>query len=54
MGFVEDTFHLSVVLLRHDHQSEMHPTDSSPVHAGDTIAALGGPDELRRLMHDNE
>ncbi len=54
VGFVEDNFHLNVVLLRRDHKSEMHPTDSSTIHAGDTIAVLGGPDELHRLMHDNE
>jgi voltage-gated potassium channel len=54
IGFVEDTYHLNVVLLRHDHQSEMHPTDSSPICVGDTLAVLGGPPQLSRLMHDNE
>jgi Trk K+ transport system NAD-binding subunit len=54
VGYVEDNFHLNVVLLRRDHQSEMHPTDSSLIHPGDTIAVLGGPDELHRLMHANE
>ena len=54
IGFVEDTYHLNVVLLRHDHQSEMHPTDASPIHIGDTLAVLGGPPQLSRLMHDNE
>jgi voltage-gated potassium channel len=54
IGFVEDSYHLNVVLLRRDHQSEMHPTDSSPIHVGDTLAVLGGPAQLSRLMHDNE
>jgi Trk K+ transport system NAD-binding subunit len=54
VGYVEDTYHLNVVLLRYDHHSEMHPTDSSIIHAGDTLAVLGGPDELHRLMHANE
>ena len=54
VGHLEDNYHLSVVLLRRDHQSEMHPTASSIVHAGDTLVVLGGPDELQRLMHDNE
>ena len=54
IGFVEDTYHLNVVLLRHDHQSEMHPTDASPIQIGDTLAVLGGPPQLSRLMHDNE
>ena len=54
IGHVEDNYHLSVVLIRYDHHSEMHPTASSIVHAGDTLAVLGGPDELNHLMHDNE
>ena len=54
VGFVEDNYHLSIVLLRHDHTSEMHPTDSCPIHAGDTLAVLGGPAQLNRLVHDNE
>ena len=54
VGFVEDNYHLNIVLLRRDHQSELHPTDNHPIHAGDTLAVLGGPNELSRLMHDNE
>ncbi len=54
VGYVEDNYHLNIVLLRHDHQSEMHPTDKSPLHAGDTIAALGVPEQLNQLLHDNE
>ncbi|HXD09162.1 MAG TPA: NAD-binding protein [Anaerolineales bacterium] len=54
VGYVEDNYHLNIVLLRHDHESEMHPTDSCPLHAGDTLAVLGGPTQLARLVHDNE
>jgi len=54
IGFVEDNYHLNIVLLRHDHQSEMHPTDTRPLHAGDTLAVLGGPEQLSRLMQDNQ
>jgi Trk K+ transport system NAD-binding subunit len=54
VGYVEDNYHLNIVLLRHDHKSEMHPTDSSPLHAGDTIAVLGGSVQLNKLLHDNE
>jgi len=54
VGFVEDNYHLNIVLIRHDHKSEMHPTDSCPIHAGDTLAVLGGPEQLNRLVHDNE
>ncbi len=54
VGYVEDNYHLNVVLIRYDHHSEMHPTDSSIIHADYTLAVLGGPEELNRLMHDNE
>src|SRR5687768_7374248 len=54
VGYVEDNYHLNIILLRHDHQSEMHPTDMRPLHAGDTLAVLGGPEQLSRLMQDNQ
>ncbi len=54
VGYVEDHYHLSVVLIRYDHQSEMHPSHDSPIKAGYTLAVLGGPNELHRFMHDNE
>jgi len=53
VGYLEDNYHLNIVLLRHDHESEMHPTDSCPIHAGDTLAVLGGPPQLAQLVHDN-
>lgn len=54
VGFIEDNYHLNVVLLRHDHHNEMHPTDSSLLSGGDMIAALGEPEQLSHLLHDNE
>ncbi|HEX2996079.1 MAG: potassium channel family protein [Chloroflexota bacterium] len=54
VGYVEDNYHLNIILVRHDHQSEMHPTDKSPLHAGDTLAILGGPEQLSKLMLDNQ
>jgi Trk K+ transport system NAD-binding subunit len=54
IGYVEDNYHLNIILLRHDGQSEMHPTDTLPLHAGDILAVLGGPEELSRLMQDNQ
>ena len=54
VGYVEENYHLNVVLLRHDHHSEMHPSDKITIHPGDTLAVLGGTEELSRLLHDNE
>jgi len=54
VGFIEDNYHLNVVLVRFDHHSEMHPTDSRIINIGETLAVLGGPEQLSRLMHDNE
>ena len=54
VGYVEDNYHLNIVLVRHDHQSEMHPTDSTLLGAGDTLAVLGGPEPLNHLLHDND
>lgn len=53
VGFVEDNYHLSMVLVRHDHETEMHPNDSKLLCVGDVLAVLGGPKELNNLMHDN-
>jgi len=54
VGYVEDNFHLNIILIRHDHTSQMHPTDSHPLHAGDTLAILGGPEELGKLVQENQ
>ncbi len=54
VGFIEDNYHLNIVLVRRDGTSDMHPTDSKSVSGGDVLAVLGGPDELNHLVHDNE
>lgn len=54
VGHVEDNYHLNIILVRHDHHSEMHPTDSIQLHAGDTLGVLGGPEALNHLLHDNQ
>lgn len=54
VGYVEDNYDLSIILLRHDDQSEMHPTDTRLLHPGDTLAVLGGPEQLSKLMQDNQ
>ncbi|MGE5377823.1 MAG: cation:proton antiporter regulatory subunit, partial [Bacteroidota bacterium] len=54
VGYVEDNYHLNVILIRHDHTSEMHPSDVRPLQAGDTLAVLGGPEQLSKLMQDSQ
>jgi voltage-gated potassium channel len=53
VGYLEDNYHLSLVLIRRDHQSDLHPHDSTVVKPGDLLAVLGGPEQLSNLMHDN-
>ncbi|NOH03154.1 MAG: TrkA C-terminal domain-containing protein [Chloroflexi bacterium] len=53
IGFVEDNYHLNVVLHRRNSHSEMHPTDNTQLHPGDVIAILGGPEQLNQILHDN-
>ncbi|MGE5462870.1 MAG: potassium channel family protein [Syntrophothermus sp.] len=54
IGYVEDNYHLNVILIRHDHSSEMHPSDTRSLNAGDTLAVLGGPEQLSKLMQDSQ
>ena len=54
VGYVEDNYHLNIILLRRDGTSEMHPTDSHPLQPGDTLAVLGGPEQLSKLVQDNQ
>jgi Trk K+ transport system NAD-binding subunit len=54
VGYLEDNYHLNIILIRHNHHSEMHPTDNTLINTGDTLAVLGGPDPLNHLLHDNE
>jgi Trk K+ transport system NAD-binding subunit len=53
VGFVEDNYHLSVVLVRRDHESDLHPPDNKLLNGGDMLAVLGGPEQLSNLMHAN-
>lgn len=53
IGYIEDNYHLNIVLRRHNGASEMHPTDKTPIHPGDVIAVLGGPEQLSRILHEN-
>lgn len=53
VGYVEDNYHLNIVVHRRNGESEMHPTDNTRIQPGDVIAILGGPDQLNRILHEN-
>lgn len=53
IGYVEDNYHLNIVLHRRNGNSEMHPTDKAQLQPGDVIAILGGPEKLNQILHDN-
>lgn len=54
VGQIEDGYIVSVILVRHDGQSDFHPTDSHPVVVDDMVAVLGRPDRLHQLIHDSQ
>ena len=51
VGQVEDGYSVSIVLVRHDHSSELHPTDSMALKGNDLLAVLGRPEKLNALVH---
>ena len=53
VSFVEDNYNLSMVLIRRDHQTDMHPKYNKVLNGGDMLAVLGGPEQLNNLMRDN-
>lgn len=52
VGYVEDNYNVSIILVRFDHTSNLHPTDSLELHTGDQLAVLGRPHKLHALLHD--
>jgi voltage-gated potassium channel len=54
VGGIEDGYNASIILVRHDGESNFHPTDAHPILANDIIAVLGRPDILHQLIHDSQ
>ena len=50
---IEQNYHVSVVLLARDSQHDLHPAGEKRLNVGDTLAVLGGPDQIHRLVQDN-
>jgi voltage-gated potassium channel len=51
VGQIEDGYNVSIVLVRHDHNTELHPTDSMVVQGDNLLAVLGRPEKLNALVH---
>lgn len=51
VGQIEDGYSVSIVLVRHDHSSDLHPTDSMIMEGGNLLAVLGRPEKLNALVH---
>jgi Trk K+ transport system NAD-binding subunit len=49
----EQQYDVSIVFLRHDSAPDMHPAGDRWLAAGDVVAILGGPEQLKRLVADN-
>ncbi len=54
VGYIEDHYNVSIILVRGDGETEFHPTDSHPINADDMVAVLGRPDRLHLLIHDSQ
>lgn len=54
VGQIEDGYSVSIVLVRHDHTSELHPTDSLRLKGNDMLAVLGRPEKLNALVHASQ
>lgn len=54
MSDMEQNYDVSVVLLRHDGESDFHPAGSRTLMLGDTIAVLAGHEQISRLVDENQ
>ncbi len=50
---VEQNYNVSVVLLRHANGRDLHPAGDKHLAVSDTLAVLGGPTEIKRLVQEN-
>lgn len=50
---VEERFNVSVVLIRRQDSSDLHPNAQVILRTGDILAILGGPGELTRILEEN-
>jgi Trk K+ transport system NAD-binding subunit len=51
---VEKKYDLSVVLLKHAGEPDMHPEGARKISTADVVAVLGNPERLSAFVHDNQ
>jgi Trk K+ transport system NAD-binding subunit len=51
---IEDRYQVSVVLVRHNGESNFHPSGSLQILAGDVLAILGSPNQINSLVNDSQ
>jgi voltage-gated potassium channel len=54
VGEIEQSYDVSVVLLKHDSEQDMHPPATQGITDGDTLVVLGSPERLNVIVHDNQ
>ncbi len=53
VGEIEQRYNLSVVQLRRNHESDLHPAAETHLTSGDTLVMLGGPAEISLIVREN-
>jgi voltage-gated potassium channel len=53
VGEIEQTYEVSVVLLREDGRSDFHPAGDRRLKPGQVLGVLGGPEQISRLVDAN-
>jgi len=51
---VEARYEVSIILLKHLDEPDLHPTGKQVLRSGDILAVLGSPDRLNVIVHDNQ
>lgn len=49
----EEKYDISIVLLKHAGEDDLHPAGERVIHSGDKLAVLGSPTSLNTFVHDN-
>ncbi len=54
IGDLEKKYKVNIVLLRKANETYMPPKYEQIISVGDALAALGAPEQLNKILHDNE